>query len=89
MPAVVQPDLLIAILLNGVLLLIVLILCLALRRRIRDSDARQERQQDQLDVLKNKMARIEGALFYGPSAPWTTENRREKSETDPEVTKGL
>ena len=89
MPTIVQPDLLIAILLNGVLLLIVLILCLALRRRIRDSEAQQERQQDQLDVIENKMARIEGALFYGPSATWTLENRREKSETDPEVRKGL
>lgn len=89
MPTIVQPDLLIAILLNGVLLMIVLIVCLALRRRIRDSEAQQDRQQDQLDVLENKMARIEGALFYGPSATWTLENRREKSEADPEVTKGL
>lgn len=89
MSAVVQPDLLIAILLNGVLLLFVLILCLVLRRRIRDSEAQQERQQDQLGVIENKMARIEGALFYGPSATWTMEYRREKSETDPEVRKGL
>ena len=33
------------------------------------------------------MTRIEGALFYGPSATWTMENRREAD--DPEVKKGF
>ena len=35
------------------------------------------------------MERIEGALLYGASATWMTENRREKSEMDPEVRKGF
>ena len=68
-----HPDVLIPISLIAGLLLLVLILWLVLRRRITETQEEQVRQSDQLDVLENKMARIEGALFYGPSATWTME----------------
>ena len=85
-----QLDLLFPVLLIFALLLIVLIVWIALRRRLTDTQAKQERQSDQLDVLENKMARLEGALFYGPSATWTMENRRERRDVDdPEVRKRL
>ncbi len=86
-----HPDLLIPVLLNTVLLLLILILWIVLKRRITETQTEQERQSDQLDVLENKMARIEGALFYGPSATWTMENtgRRPGHSHDPEVRKDL
>ena len=71
-----HPDVLIPISLIAGLLLLVLILWLVLRRRITETQEEQVHQSDQLDVLENKMARIEGALFYGPSATWTMENRK-------------
>ena len=74
-------------LLNFVLLLIFLILWVVLRRRIAESQAEQDRQSDQIEVLENKMARLEGALFYSPSATWAMEIRREKGDGDPEVRK--
>ncbi len=84
-----HPDILIPTSLIAGLLLLVLILWILLRRRITETHEEQVRQADQLDVLENKMARIEGALFYGPSAKWTMENRRQQLKDDPEVRKGL
>ena len=88
-----QYDLLFAIAVPSTLLLIILILWIVLRRRIVEIQLEQERHRDQLDVLENKMSRIEGALFFGPSATWTMENRREARDRsdpgDPRITKGL
>lgn len=89
MSPVFQFDLLLPILLNFVLLLIILVLWVVLRRRIAESQADQVRQSDQLDVLENKMARLEGALFYSPSATWAMETRREKDGVNPAVRKRL
>ena len=80
MSATLQPELLLAVFLNFVLLLIVLALWIALRRRLSETQSEQERQGEQLDVIENKIARIEGALFYGPSATWTMEHRQRSPE---------
>ena len=95
MPTILQPDILFAVGLNFLLLLIILVFWIGLRRRISEIQADQERHGDQLDVLENKMARIEGALFYGPSATWTMEHRKRTQDqgqtgpSDPRVRKDL
>ena len=76
MATVLHPDFLLAIGLTLFLLLVVLVLWIGFRRRLAEIQSDQEQQREQLDVLENKMARIEGALFYGPSATWTLEHRR-------------
>ena len=87
--AMLHLDVLIPVALIAGLLLVILILWLALRRRIAETQDEQQRQSGQLEVLENKMARIEGALFYGPSAKWTMENVRQQGPDDPEVRKRL
>ena len=67
-------DILIPIALIAALVIIGLCFWIALRRRIADLHTEQESHADQLAILENKMSRIEGALFYGPSAQWTMEN---------------
>ena len=88
-------DFLLAFGLIFFLLLIVLVLWIGFRRRLSELQSDQEQQRDQLDVLENKMARIEGALFYGPSATWTMEhrgqapNRTTTRPGDPQIRKDL
>lgn len=82
-------DVLIPVALIAGLLLVILILWLALRRRIAETQEEQQHHSDQLEVLENKMARLEGALFYGPSAKWTMDNLREQASDDPVVRKRL
>ena len=95
MPTVFHPDFLLAIGLIFSLLLVVLVLWIRFRRRLAEIQSDQEQQRDQLDVMENKMARIEGALFYGPSATWTTEHRRRTQDrgqthpSDPQITKDM
>ena len=95
MPTVLHPDFLLVIGLTLFLLLIVLVLWIGFRRRLAEIQSDQEQQREQLDVLENKMARIEGALFYGPSATWTREHRRRNQDqeqtfpSDPQITKDL
>ena len=95
MPAVLHPDFLPAIGLALFLLLVVLVLWIGFRRRLAEIQSDREQQREQLDVLENRMARIEGALFYGPSATWTLENRRRAGAqgqtlpNDPGITKDL
>ena len=88
-------DFLLAFGLIFFLLLIVLVLWIGFRRRLSEIQSDQEQQREQLDVLENKMARIEGALFYGPSATWTMEHRGQTQERamtrpgDPQIRKDL
>ena len=95
MPTVLHPDFLLVIGLTLLLLLIVLVLWIGFRRRLAELQSDQEQQREQLDVLENKMARIEGALFYGPSATWTLEHRTRDQDqgqtfpSDPQITKDL
>lgn len=93
--AVLRPDFLLVIGLIFFLLLIVLVLWIGFRRRLAEIQSDQEQQREQLDVLENKMARIEGALFYGPSATWTLEHRKRTQDpgptlpSDPQIKKDL
>ena len=95
MPTVLHPDILLVIGLIFFLLLIVLVLWVGFRRRLAEIQSDRDRQRDQLDILENKMARIEGALSIGPSATSTLENRmrtQDQGQTlpnDPRLTKGL
>ena len=85
-----NPEIILSIALNTILLLLVLVLWGFLRRRIAETQVEQERQSDQLDLLENKMARLEGALFYSPSADWAIrEQDRNRPEDDPVVRKRL
>ena len=58
-----HPDVLIPLALIAGLLLTVLIIWIALKRRIAETQVEQERLSDQFDVLEGRMARIEGALY--------------------------
>ncbi len=95
MPTVLHPDILLVIGLIFFLLLIVLVLWVGFRRRLAEIQSDRDRQRDQLDILENKMARIEGALSIGASATSTLENRmrtQDQGQTlpnDPRLTKGL
>lgn len=95
MSTILHPDVLLVIGLIFFLLLMILVLWIGFRRRIAEIQSDQEQQQDQLNILENKMARIEGALFYGPSATWTKEHRRRTQDqgqtlpSDPQITKDL
>ena len=95
MPNILHPGFLLVIGLTLFLLLIVLVLWIGFRRRLAEFQSDQEQQREQLEILENKMARIEGALFYGPSATWTLEHRRRTQDqgqtlsSDPQVTKDL
>ena len=94
-PTVLHPDFLLVIGLIFFLLLIVLVLWIGFRRRLAEIQSDQEQQREHLEVLENKMARIEGALFYGPSATWTLEHRKQTQDrgptlpSDPQITKDL
>ena len=86
---ILHPDFLLVIVLIFFLLLVVLGLWFGFRRRLAEIQSDQEQQREQLDLLENKMARIEGALFYGPSATWTMEKtgQRRGRSSDSEVRK--
>ena len=85
---IVHPDLLIPFAQIAALVIIGLCFWVALRRRIAELQTEQESHADQLAILENKMSRLEGALFYGPSAQWTMENAPHEPK-NPEVRKDL